>query len=167
MHLNLQNTECGIMCMRVRDSCSLQKICKIRRELLAVLSSKQRSAIKRYIRMNGFQDDNSHWVSIADIIGLFSKYIEGDMKCWYCGKTMIVDTEPNGKPFSHNMMTLDHRLSLANGGSNSVENMVFCCFSCNRAKGLAEQNLPEWQKVMNKAPDAREVVSEDSYAEKN
>lgn len=44
--------------------------------------------------------------------------------CFYCDASL--------DPFN---FEVDHKVSLANGGSNDEENLVACCPRCNRSKG--------------------------------
>lgn len=50
--------------------------------------------------------------------------------CQYCGKTA-----PDV------MLEVDHRISLADGGDNSPENLVASCTACNRGKSGLRQSL--------------------------
>lgn len=48
-----------------------------------------------------------------------------DGKCWYCG----IQTNP------FRDFTIDHVMPLVKGGSDSLDNLVPCCKSCNSRKG--------------------------------
>jgi 5-methylcytosine-specific restriction endonuclease McrA len=63
---------------------------------------------------------------------LFALY--GDT-CAYCGK-------PLGDSFDH---TIDHILSLENGGLHELSNVVPCCRKCNTSK--ANKLLEQWLKA--------------------
>lgn len=59
-----------------------------------------------------------------------------DPKCYWCTKLL---TLPEA--------TLDHMIPLSRGGSNSPDNQVLACYSCNQTRG---NNLPKrtkWQHV--------------------
>lgn len=43
-------------------------------------------------------------------------------KCWWCGKELKGEGEP------------DHRVPLSRGGTNDIGNIVLACFKCNRNK---------------------------------
>jgi len=47
-----------------------------------------------------------------------------DGRCAYCGREMCFD-----------QMTVDHKVSLANGGADSLENKLPACLQCNNRKG--------------------------------
>ena len=52
--------------------------------------------------------------------------------CFYCG-------------LQEGLMTIDHIVPLARGGSHSIGNLVGACKSCNSSKGA--KTITEWQKV--------------------
>lgn len=52
--------------------------------------------------------------------------------CVYCDR--FVQKFPCNKPFS---LTVDHRVSLKKGGSNSLGNLVVSCLECNVKKGCS------------------------------
>lgn len=58
---------------------------------------------------------------------ILSKY---NMRCAYCGYKIIPGGEQDD-PFS---ATVDHVLPKANGGSDSLDNLLPSCFACNHAK---------------------------------
>lgn len=61
---------------------------------------------------------------------LLMAYLDG-FQCCYCGLKMEVHQPyPNLLVFS-----FDHYIPLANGGDNDIDNIVFCCHSCNLTKG--------------------------------
>ncbi|MBU1748997.1 MAG: HNH endonuclease [Chloroflexi bacterium] len=60
-----------------------------------------------------------------------------DNTCQYCGQLA-----PNGEA--------DHVLPLAGGGRDSIDNLVWCCPACNRAKG--SQTLREWIRGIKQQP---------------
>lgn len=51
-------------------------------------------------------------------------YANGGGKCSICGKTV-----------SFNRMTIDHKVPLAYGGTNYIDNLQLACLSCNQMKG--------------------------------
>lgn len=55
--------------------------------------------------------------------------------CFFCGTTDFTAT--NGKP------TLEHLLSISEGGNNHLSNLVLACETCNKAAG----SLPIIEKV--------------------
>lgn len=52
-------------------------------------------------------------------------YLRDGLRCSYCGRGIEDDIQ----------LTLDHLLPQELGGSNSAENLVTACKSCNSAKG--------------------------------
>lgn len=52
--------------------------------------------------------------------------LPADAVCMYCSGT-------------HRRMTIDHRVPLALGGSNTRENIGPCCLPCNASKGRADR----------------------------
>lgn len=57
---------------------------------------------------------------------------KGRLRCWWCGQ-----------PIKDNHYHVDHRIPLAQGGSNAPENLCLACPSCNLSKG---SKMPwEWK----------------------
>lgn len=59
-----------------------------------------------------------------------AKIQSGDF-CWYCGKKLPKD-----------QLTKDHVFPRANGGQDTIDNIIFVCKSCNSSKGKTD--LVEW-----------------------
>ncbi|MDJ1180211.1 HNH endonuclease signature motif containing protein [Roseofilum sp. BLCC_M91] len=64
--------------------------------------------------MNSKQKHNK----IAKLTELFGN------ECYWCGCIL-----------SPQQITLDHQIPRSKGGSNSLENLRICCFSCNNQRG--------------------------------
>lgn len=59
---------------------------------------------------------------------------DGD-DCWFCGKLMDFTIENKG---ASARATLEHKIDLALGGTNQMENLVLACGSCNStSQGLS------------------------------
>ncbi len=57
-------------------------------------------------------------------------FVEQGGRCYYCAKEIDM-----GKPTGHgDHGTIDHRLPLAQGGTNDQGNFVLACFRCNHVK---------------------------------
>jgi len=55
--------------------------------------------------------------------------------CWWCGReTVIVGSRPNNEPIPDDGFTVDHKIPLAKGGDNKIENLRPACYSCNIVK---------------------------------
>ncbi len=55
--------------------------------------------------------------------------------CWWCGReTVIVGSRPNKEPIPQDGFTVDHKIPLAKGGDNKIENLRPACYSCNIVK---------------------------------
>lgn len=68
-----------------------------------------------------------------------------DGKCVYCGKIA-----PDGD--------LDHVLPLSRGGTDSIDNLVWSCVSCNRSRG--DKTLREWiTGQLGVEPQSTEIVA--------
>lgn len=75
----------------------------------------------------------------ADFIQLLTRN-QGGRYCAYCGR-WCDDGE----------LTLDHVVPLADGGPDTLENLVLCCLACNQRKG----RLPAGNFAQNYcSPDA-------------
>lgn len=57
-------------------------------------------------------------------------------RCWYCGTGLVVSPEgAAGKAGTiGNWFALDHAVPRSQGGSNDVNNLLPCCWSCNSSK---------------------------------
>jgi 5-methylcytosine-specific restriction endonuclease McrA len=80
-------------------------------------------------------------------------FARDDWRCCYCGTpgNLTVDTcrkpmrrrviprDPEGR-----MYEVDHVLSVANGGDNSLSNLVTSCWKCNNKKGSSTKK-PSYQ----------------------
>jgi 5-methylcytosine-specific restriction endonuclease McrA len=51
-----------------------------------------------------------------------------DARCYYC-------SAPLTDPLHGREASIDHKLPVSRGGTNSVENTVLACFPCNKDKG--------------------------------
>lgn len=59
-------------------------------------------------------------------------------RCYWCGcKASRIPRHPNGYKW-----TLDHVVALANGGSNTEDNIVIACHQCNSRK--RDKSLEQW-----------------------
>ena len=60
-----------------------------------------------------------------------------EMNCFYCGKSLIefssMTREEAGKRMK-DVATVDHIVPQSKGGTNALDNLVPCCFSCNAKK---------------------------------
>ncbi|UCD84860.1 MAG: HNH endonuclease [Deltaproteobacteria bacterium] len=76
-------------------------------------------------------------------------YARDNNTCQYCGKTI-----------SRNQVNLDHVIPRSRGGTSTWENVVCCCFNCNRKKGgrtpeeagmklLSIPRRPKWTPYVN------------------
>ncbi|WP_442938034.1 HNH endonuclease [Nostoc sp.] len=45
-------------------------------------------------------------------------------ECWWCRQNLLTE-----------YLTIDHLLPKSRGGSDSLENLRFSCFSCNNSRG--------------------------------
>lgn len=56
--------------------------------------------------------------------------------CWWCScETVIIGSRPNAETPPANGFTVDHRIPLAKGGDNRLENLRPSCNACNMLKG--------------------------------
>jgi 5-methylcytosine-specific restriction endonuclease McrA len=82
-------------------------------------------------------------------------YLNG-FGCCYCGRKMEVQQPyPNLDVFS-----FDHYNPLADGGDNNIDNIVFCCHSCNMTKGTI--NGDTYKELLESIPDKlkNQVISQ-------
>lgn len=64
-------------------------------------------------------------------------------RCWYCGRYLhlsipardgLTDREWYAHPDWETYGTIDHQIPQIQGGSHEMENLVFCCRTCNNQK---------------------------------
>ena len=79
----------------------------------------------------GIANKQRHYTAHQDIsdkiIELLKKQSEG--KCSYCKCNLDFN-----KRRTKNGATIDHKIPLSKGGHSNIENLIFCCFSCNARK---------------------------------
>jgi 5-methylcytosine-specific restriction endonuclease McrA len=63
------------------------------------------------------------------------------MTCHYCGTKLVCGQWP-----AWDSATVDHFISVGNGGSDDMSNLVACCRNCNCRKG--ERPAERWMKNM-------------------
>ena len=56
---------------------------------------------------------------------------KSDERCWYCGQDMRWDGTIE-HPWN---TTIDHVVPVSRGGTDDLENLVYCCRGCNQRKG--------------------------------
>jgi 5-methylcytosine-specific restriction endonuclease McrA len=79
----------------------------------------------------------------------------GTYVCEYCGKRDLVKSAQNGKVFD-NMLTVDHFIPLAKGGTNGKSNLLVTCWRCNVIKAdshpitiAGSDDLPTFKQFWN------------------
>jgi 5-methylcytosine-specific restriction endonuclease McrA len=68
-------------------------------------------------------------------------------RCWYCGRQVAFDRK--AKTAKERFATVDHQIPLAQGGTNSRENRVTACISCNHEK--SNMTVEEYRVFLMKA----------------
>jgi hypothetical protein len=68
--------------------------------------------------------------------------------CEYCG---VTDRHAAGK------LTVDHYRPQSKGGSDDLDNLIYCCFRCNTYKGDYWPELPDALPLWHPRRDPREV----------
>lgn len=94
------------------------------------LNPKKLATKQRIIRAKRLGAEGSHTTEETDYLLIRQYYM-----CWnaYC----MCDLRTNPK-------ALDHKVSLAKGGSNSIENLQWLCVPCNTRKGTL--SVDDWLK---------------------
>lgn len=59
-------------------------------------------------------------------------------KCFYCDRRLRRGTA-----------TLDHVQPLSQGGDNTLENLVVCCYHCNQCKG--DRTIDQWLQAITQS----------------
>lgn len=66
-----------------------------------------------------------------DIIFLIEKSFNDGFLCCYCKRKLDLTTT---RPY-YSVFSIDHKIPLSRGGSNSIDNLAVCCNVCNIVKG--------------------------------
>jgi 5-methylcytosine-specific restriction endonuclease McrA len=117
---------CGLSCIRDNQMCIFEGCCLHRKQYLRVFNRKQRLSMKRYAKHN---DDNGY-IPYDELISLSKVYLKTGFVCWYCGRKMSI-----GVSNAPDTCSIEHKVAIANGGSNTLHNIVLCCEECNVNKG--------------------------------
>lgn len=56
-------------------------------------------------------------------------------KCHYCIHEMILEKRSMKTPIKGDSATIEHKIPISRGGSNSRDNKVLACYNCNADKG--------------------------------
>lgn len=58
---------------------------------------------------------------------LYVRWQQQEGACVYCGASLL--------PYKKRHISLDHVIPLSKGGTNRLDNVVWCCHTCNSRKG--------------------------------
>ena len=67
-----------------------------------------------------------------------------DHRCGYCG---VRDTDTGAA------LTIDHFQPISHGGSDELENLVYCCHACNEIKGSFWSSEPSVRRLLHPRRD--------------
>ena len=123
---------CRMKCIAKQEMCIFVECCGYRKTFLTTFARKQNSSMRRYQRNHNCTSQEAY-ISVTELVKLARVYMMTGFKCWYCGKKMQV-----GVNYDHDACTIDHRIPLCRGGTNAIENIVYCCHECNMKKGEGE-----------------------------
>lgn len=96
-------------------------------------------------------------------------------KCWYCGKTLTLESRSNGGGIHRNTpaeyfsdtYAVDHFLPRKLGGSDNLDNLVPACWSCNTMKRAYD--IETFREVMTRLENNQPKFSDEQiyYLENN
>jgi 5-methylcytosine-specific restriction endonuclease McrA len=143
---------CQVSCIRDNRDCIFDSICPIKKEIVSSFESKRRAGVRRYIQFNGRQPPHVYgtMASLDDLLSLFRVYLKTGCVCYYCGKKMQIDTQRID--YMPDLLTIDHRIPLVQGGSHTIDNLLLCCYDCNIIKSQQEdphQIVAQQRRVEN------------------
>ena len=137
---------CKMKCFSfIDDKCPFKAMCQYRWAVLDSLARKKRVAWKRWDERHPSDPSNEicH-LKYSDIVDLFKVYLKAGFICWYCLEPMVISHGfgNTSRPHVHhvNDFSLEHKISLADGGTNEFSNLALCCIECNSIR--QEHNLP-------------------------
>lgn len=93
-----------------------------------------RRHVKRKLRRQRLQAKRGHNTRSRRDRDLYQRY---DYRCVYCGHDGSRDLH------SHMLLSIDHLIPKALGGSDDNENLVCACIPCNRLKGHFDARLSQ------------------------
>ncbi len=96
--------------------------------------------------------NNKRRAYVSKSNGIFSKndihtlYESQDKKCFYCGCAIVKNR--SGVVDGFKLGHIDHYIALKNGGSNTIDNLVWACERCNVIKGA--RSIEDFASYMSK-----------------
>ena len=63
---------------------------------------------------------------------------ENGFKCSYCDTVLSINPL---HPYKSTVISIDHKIPLANNGTNKKENIIICCYRCNIVKGTMKYKI--------------------------
>lgn len=120
---------CKLDCLVNNSSCVFITACGYRKRVLRAIRRKQCTAMRRYSKKN-ICDKSLSYIPYSDMIRLIKQYLTTGFRCHYCGVEMQFS-----RSHAVDACSIDHCISLSNGGTNSIGNMKLCCTKCNLEKG--------------------------------
>lgn len=122
---------CKLSCIKDNQTCIFEKSCGYRRTFLRSFKRKQTQSMHRHAKKNGHSQNN--YIPYSELISLAKIYLREGFPCYYCGEVMSI-----GVPNAFDSCSIEHKKAIANGGSNSLDNIVLCCERCNMRKGESD-----------------------------
>lgn len=98
------------------------------------ISSKANAARQKAKKFKALNDGS---VNVGSLRGLWTG------KCHYCKCKLIWFDK--GTPKKKGRSAIDHKVPFAKGGANTIDNVVWSCFDCNRWKDVA--NAEEFLEI--------------------
>lgn len=123
--------ECDFNCESDNHSCLYFNRCWINQRV-QIFAANRYSTFNYRARQKGIFRTTGD-ITRLEICELVRESLQNGFSCTYCNCQMFLDRNINDKA-----ITLDHKISLKNGGRNEKSNLVVCCKQCNRIKGCSE-----------------------------
>lgn len=142
-HVNLKNlTKTTIP---IKNGCKLDcKNCEYKNKCSFNGKIKQRikkwviSTNKRTQYINKRYQYKIKHLEYNDVEKVLRECLSNGCKCLYCGKEMIFPTVSKNNEYN---LSLDHIKSMADGGTNEINNLLLCHSKCNKHKELIKDGL--------------------------
>ena len=149
---------CSLRCKSDGSVCGYYGDCKFKSVFNNLVRRRTKTANERSNRFN------IEPLSKENVEELFQRAANNKLICPYCGEVMSFTSPRDNYRMA---ISIDHTISLANGGTNTPNNIKAICTRCNMVKGtMKEKHFVFIQKALIEKWGREEMLSwlEDAYS---